>query len=105
MLFYFDKKMFSCYTSFDIAKKGLGNKWNVVLCTDIKRQEELILEGCKLLICSGIMKGLKVESIQEILKDMPRKAIKIFAEILTTEKRKAEKQPKKNLMKFLGDGF
>lgn len=100
--------MSPCYTSFDIAKKDLGNKWNVVLCTDIKRQEQLILEGCELLIYSGIMKGLKVESIQEILKGMPRKAVKSFNKILTVEKRKSEnnkKQPKKNLDKFLGDGF
>lgn len=96
------------YASFDIAKKDLGNKWNVVLCTDIKRQEELILEGCELLIYSGIIKGLKVESIQEILKGMPRKAVKSFNKILTVEKRKSEnnkKQPKKNLDRFLGDEF
>lgn len=96
------------YASFDIAKRELGNKWSVVLCTDIERQEELILESYKFLIYSGLKKGLRVESIQEILKGISRKALKSFNEILTVEKRKPEnikKQPKKNIEKYLERGL
>lgn len=95
------------YASFDIAKRELGNKWSVVLCTDIKRQEELILESCNCLIYSGLKKGLRVESIQEILKGMSRKALRSFNEILAIEKRKPEsvkKQPKRNIEKYLERG-
>ena len=91
------------YTSFDVAKKEFGNKWSVVLCTNIERQEELILESCDMLIYSGLMKGLTVESIRCILKDISKKGLKSFDKILATEKSDKENiksKPKKNLEKY-----
>ena len=96
------------YASFDIAKRELGNKWSVVLCTDIERQEELILEGCELLIYSGLMKGLGITSIQCILKDLSKKALKSFDKILAAKKSDQENiksKPKKNLEKYFVRGF
>lgn len=92
------------YASFDIAKRELGSKWSVVLCNDIERQEELILESLDLLICSGLMKGLRVVSIQEILKGLSKKGLVSFDTILATKKSDQENikslRKKKNLEKY-----